>query len=98
MVWYFLLTILVDNLITPTEDEWQIAADIREGQINAFLVKPINYLGYRLSLYGSYRLLYTVMTLAPVAALIWYLSRVSPSCPRRRSLGRLPPFLWRWPG
>lgn len=72
MVWYFLLTVLVDNLITPTEDEWQIAADIRDGQMNAFLVKPMNYLAYRLSLYGSYRLLYTVVTLAPVAALIWY--------------------------
>lgn len=72
MVWYFLLTVLVDNLITPTEDEWQIAADIREGQMNAFLVKPLNYLGYRLSLYGSYRLLYTIVTVVPVAALIWY--------------------------
>ncbi len=72
MVWYFLLTILVDNLITPTEDEWQIAADIRDGQMNAFLVKPMNYLGYRLCLYGSYRLLYTVVTIVPVAALVWY--------------------------
>ena len=72
MVWYFLLTVLVDNLITPTEDEWQIAADIRDGLMNAFLVKPVNYLGYRLSLYGSYRLLYTIVTLAPVAALIWF--------------------------
>jgi len=72
MVWYFLLTVLVDNLITPTEDEWQIAADIREGQMSAFLVKPMNYLGYRLSLYASYRLLYTVVTLLPIAALIWY--------------------------
>jgi len=72
MVWYFLLTVLVDNLITPTEDEWQIAADIRDGLMNAFLVKPVNYLGYRLSLYGSYRLLYTILTLAPVAALIWF--------------------------
>jgi ABC-2 type transport system permease protein len=72
MVWYFLLTVLVDNLITPTEDEWQIAADIREGQMSAFLVKPLNYLGYRLSLYGSYRLLYTLVTLAPVAALVWF--------------------------
>lgn len=72
MVWYFLLTVLVDNLITPTEDEWQIAADIREGLMNAFLVKPLNYLGYRLSLYASYRLLYTIVTLLPVAALVWF--------------------------
>jgi ABC-2 type transport system permease protein len=72
MVWYFLLILLVDNLITPTEDEWQIAADIREGQINAFLVKPVDYLGYRFSLFASYRLLYTVMTLAPLVALFWF--------------------------
>ena len=72
MVWYFLLVILVDNLITPTEDEWQIAADIRDGQMNAFLVKPFNYLAYRLSLYASYRLLYTLFTLAPLALLLWY--------------------------
>ena len=71
MIWYYLLAMLVDNLITPTEDEWQIAADIRDGQMNAFLVKPINYLSYRLSLYGSYRVLYTVVTLLPVAVLIW---------------------------
>jgi ABC-2 type transport system permease protein len=72
MVWYFLLTILVDNLITPTEDEWQIAADIRDGLMNAFLVKPMNYLGYRLSLYASYRLLYTLVTIVPVAILLWF--------------------------
>jgi ABC-2 type transport system permease protein len=72
MVWYFLLTILVNNLVAPTEDEWQIAADIRDGQMNAFLVKPFNYLGYRISLYASYRLLYTVFTLAPLAAVVWY--------------------------
>ena len=26
MIYYYLLTILVSNLVTPTEDEWQIAA------------------------------------------------------------------------
>jgi ABC-2 type transport system permease protein len=73
MVFYFLLTILVDNLVTPTEDEWQIAADIRDGRISAFLTKPINYLGYRLSLYLSYRLLYTTVNAAPIALIFWFL-------------------------
>lgn len=73
MIWYFLLIILVDNLVTPTEDEWQIAADIREGQISAFLVKPLNYLAYRFSLFLSYRLIYTVVTLLPlVAVFFWF--------------------------
>jgi ABC-2 type transport system permease protein len=72
MIFYFLLTILVDNLVTPTEDEWQIAADIRDGRISSFLIKPMNYLGYRLTLYASYRLLYTVVTFLPVAVLLWW--------------------------
>jgi ABC-2 type transport system permease protein len=72
MIFYFLLTILVDNLVTPTEDEWQIAADIRDGRISSFLIKPINYLGYRLTLYASYRLLYTVVTIVPVGCVLWW--------------------------
>ncbi len=73
MIWYFLLAILVDNLVTPTEDEWQIAADIREGQINAFLTKPLNYLGYRFSLFFSARIVYTLVTLLPVVAVFsWF--------------------------
>ena len=63
MVYYFLLTNLVTNLITPTEDEWQIAADIREGQINSLLVKPLDYLGYRISLFLGYRITYSTLTL-----------------------------------
>jgi len=33
MIYYYLLTIWSATLVTPAEDEWQIAADIREGQI-----------------------------------------------------------------
>lgn len=62
-VFYFLLVMLLDNLVTPTDDEWQVAADIRDGLMNAFLVKPMNYLVYRLALFLSNRLLYTFVTL-----------------------------------
>ena len=73
MIYYFLLTMLASNLVTPTEDEWQIAADIRDGQINSFLTKPLNYLGYRLMLFLSYRVLYTVVTIIPVViAFAWF--------------------------
>lgn len=68
MVYYFMLILLVENLVTPTEDEWQIATDIREGQINSFLIKPMNYLFYRFGLFLSSRLLYTVVTILPVIA------------------------------
>ena len=46
MIYYYLLVILISNLVVPTEDEFQIAADIREGQINALLTKPMSYLAY----------------------------------------------------
>jgi ABC-2 type transport system permease protein len=72
MIWYFLLIILVDNLVTPTEDEWQIAADIREGQISAFLIKPLNYLGYRFSLFLSYRVVYTLVTVLPLTGVLFW--------------------------
>ncbi len=72
MIFYFLLTILVENLVTPTEDEWRIAAEIRDGQISALLVKPLDYLGYRVSLFLSYRALYTLVTLPLVAVIFWW--------------------------
>jgi ABC-2 type transport system permease protein len=72
MIYYFLLVILVSNLVVPTEDEWQIAADIREGQINALLTKPMSYLAYRFSIFLSGRLVYTFVTLPPIALLFIY--------------------------
>ena len=70
MISYYLLVTVVDALTAVTEDDWQIAADIREGNISQFLLKPINYLGYRLCLYLSGRLIYTVVALVPVALFI----------------------------
>jgi len=72
MIYYFLVVLLVDNLITPTDDEWQIASDIREGQINNFLSKPVDYLWYRVSIFLSSRLLYTAVTIFPVAAVFYW--------------------------
>ncbi|HEV7868044.1 MAG TPA: ABC-2 family transporter protein, partial [Chthoniobacteraceae bacterium] len=66
MIFYFLLTVFVEQLITPTEDEWQIAAEIRDGKISAYLTKPLNYLGYRIALFVSYRLLYVSVVLVPI--------------------------------
>ena len=72
MVFYFLVVLLVDNLITPTEDEWQIAAEIREGQLSSFLLKPFDFLAYRSCLFVGSRLLYTAVTILPVIAVFWW--------------------------
>src|SRR5213592_183430 len=72
MIYYYLLTIVVSNLVTPTEDEWQIASDIREGQINSFLTKPVSYLAYRFSIFLSGRLVFTAVTIPPIIVILFY--------------------------
>jgi len=72
MIFYFLIILLVENLITPTEDEWQIAAEIREGQLSSLLLKPFDFLAYRSCIFVGSRLLYTVVTILPVVAVFWY--------------------------
>ena len=69
MIFYFLITVFIDNLITPTEDEWQIAGEIREGRMSSYLTKPLNYLAYRFTLYASYRLLYITVVFVPICVL-----------------------------
>src|ERR1051325_4348683 len=72
MIYYYLLALLVSNLVTPTEDEWQIAADIREGQITSLQTKPMSYLAYRFCIFWSGRLVYTEVTLPPIVLIFIY--------------------------
>jgi ABC-2 type transport system permease protein len=72
MIFYFLIVLLAENLITPAEDEWQIAAEIREGQLSSLLLKPFDFLGYRACLFVGSRLFYTAVTMLPVAAVFWW--------------------------
>ena len=44
MISYYLLAAVVDALTAVNEDDWQIAADIKDGNISQFLMKPIDYL------------------------------------------------------
>jgi ABC-2 type transport system permease protein len=70
MTSYYLLAAMVGALTAVADDDWQIAADIREGLISQFLVKPIDYLVYRLCLFGAGRLVYSVVALAPLAVFL----------------------------
>jgi ABC-2 type transport system permease protein len=72
MISYYLLVTIVDALTAVTEDDWQIAGDIREGNINQFLLKPIDYMFYRLCLFFSGRLIYVFIAVIPVFLFILY--------------------------
>ena len=70
MISYYLIVTIVDSLTAVSEDDWQIAADIKDGNISQFLLKPIDYLRYRLCLFFAGRMIYTVVAFLPVTLFI----------------------------
>ena len=78
MISYYLAVMVVDALTAVNEDDWQIAGEIKDGQISQFLLKPMNYLTYRLCLFGAGRLIFSLMALLPVVGfLIWHRESLS---------------------
>jgi ABC-2 type transport system permease protein len=71
MIFYYLMVAVVDVLTAVNEDDWQIAADIREGNISWFLLKPIDYLWYRFCLFCAGRITFMVMASVPLALFIF---------------------------
>ncbi len=66
MISYYLIVNVIDALTAVADDDWEVAADIRDGKISQFLLRPIDYLTYRLCLYLSGRAIYTTVALIPV--------------------------------
>ena len=56
---------MLDTLTVPNEDDFQIAEDIREGRINALLLKPLDYRLYRFHLYAAARLVHAAFAARP---------------------------------
>ena len=71
MVFYYILVAVVDVFTAVNEDDWQIAADIREGNISQFLLKPVDYLWYRLCLFFSGRVTFIMMAGVPLAVFVF---------------------------
>jgi ABC-2 type transport system permease protein len=75
MTSYYLIVTIVDVLTAVSEDDWQIATDIKDGNISQFLVKPINYLAYRLCLFSSSRMIYLLVAALPLGIFIFCLRK-----------------------
>ena len=73
MVFYFVAVTVVESLVSPADDEWQIASDIREGRMNSFLLRPLNYRAYRASLFLSSRVVYAGVAVVPLLLVAWWL-------------------------
>jgi len=67
MISYYLLVSVVDALSAVNEDDWQIAADIKDGNISQFLLKPIDY---RLCLFYAGRIGYLGIAAIPLGLFI----------------------------
>ena len=73
MISYYLIVQIVDALTAVNEDDWQIATDIKDGNISQFLLKPVNYLWYRLCLFFAGRVTYMAVAAVPLALFIgWH--------------------------
>ena len=72
MISYYLVVTIVDAFTAVAEDDWQIAADIKDGNISQFLLKPIDYLTYRLCLYGAGRIIFILCSVVPVGLFLYF--------------------------
>ena len=63
---YFVALIIVQFMIGAFQEDYQISEEIRNGLINQFLLKPVNYFAYRFSIYLSARLVTGLLILLPV--------------------------------
>ncbi len=87
MISYYLLVTIVDTFTAVNEDDWQIAADIKDGNISQFLLKPINYLAYRLCLFFSGKIIFAAASLLPVGIFIFCLRKYMVAPPDATALG-----------
>jgi ABC-2 type transport system permease protein len=63
---YFVALIIVQFMIGAFNEDYQISEEIRNGLINQFLLKPVNYFAYRFSIYVSARSVTGLLILLPL--------------------------------
>lgn len=64
---YFTATLVLQFFIGAFNEDFQISEDIRNGLINQFLLKPINYFAYRFSIFTAARVVSGALILIPLA-------------------------------
>src|ERR1700722_3164809 len=52
---FFAVIFVIQFFVGAFNEDYQISEDIRNGLINQFLLKPINYFAYRLSVFAAAR-------------------------------------------
>jgi ABC-2 type transport system permease protein len=63
---YFLVMLVMQFFVGAFNEDYQISEDIRNGLINQFLLKPINYFLYRFSIFVAARLVTGALIVLPL--------------------------------
>jgi ABC-2 type transport system permease protein len=63
---YFVTLLILQFFISAFNEDYQISEEIRNGLINQFLLKPINYFAYRLSIFVAARLVSGLLVFVPL--------------------------------
>lgn len=71
---YFIVLLVMQFFISAFNEDYQISEEIRNGLINQFLLKPINYFLYRFSIFLAARLVSGMLALIPLLVALPLLS------------------------
>ncbi|MDB6093562.1 MAG: hypothetical protein JWM32_1124 [Verrucomicrobia bacterium] len=84
---YFLVMLVMQFFVGAFNEDYQISEEIRNGLINQFLLKPINYFLYRFSIFLAARFVTGALILIPLVIAL----------PLLRNYLVIPHDLWRLP-
>ncbi|HYP15956.1 MAG TPA: ABC-2 family transporter protein [Opitutus sp.] len=63
---YFVALLVLQFFVSAFNEDYQISEEIRQGLINQFLLKPINYFVYRFTIFVAARLVSGALVLIPL--------------------------------
>lgn len=87
MVSYYLCVMIVRAFGSMPRLASGMASDIRDGELRKYLLQPVDYLTYHISLRVAHKLVYFVMAAAPYALVFWMCRQYLPSWPTAANLG-----------
>jgi ABC-2 type transport system permease protein len=67
---YFIFMLVLQYFIGAFSEDYQISEEIRNGLINQFLLKPVNYYVYRISIFLSARCVSGLLALIPIILIL----------------------------
>jgi ABC-2 type transport system permease protein len=70
---YFVMLIVLQFFIGAFNEDYQISEEIRNGLINQFLLKPVNYFAYRFSIYAAARSVSGALIFIPLLVVLPFL-------------------------